>query len=115
MSLCCCRTMLTAQKPMTSRAVARTSARASVRRVPVQSRRRVVATQAISDTNFFVNLITSGACGAMAAAVTLVTAEDTDKEVRQYLDTKSAGVLLSSIWPAKWPASRQGSQTHTRG
>jgi len=33
------------------------------------------------DTNFFLNLITSTGCGAAAAAVTLVTAEDTDKEV----------------------------------
>jgi hypothetical protein len=34
------------------------------------------------DTNIFVNLLASTACGAMATAVTLITAEDTDKEVR---------------------------------
>jgi hypothetical protein len=34
------------------------------------------------DTNIFVNLIASTACGAMATAVTLVTAENTDAEVR---------------------------------
>jgi hypothetical protein len=33
------------------------------------------------DTNIFLNLVTSTACGAAAAAVTLITAEDTDKEV----------------------------------
>jgi hypothetical protein len=78
----CRRNMLTAQKSLTSRAVARTSgARISVRRAPVQSRRRALVTHALNDTNFFLNLITSGACGAMAAAVTLVTAENTDKEV----------------------------------
>jgi hypothetical protein len=35
------------------------------------------------DTNIFVNLIASTACGAMATAVTLVTAENTDAEVRE--------------------------------
>jgi hypothetical protein len=38
------------------------------------------------DTNIFLNLVTSGACGAAAAAVTLITAEDTDKEVSPPVD-----------------------------
>lgn len=43
--------------------------------------RRQVATRAGMDTNFFVNLVASTACGGMAAAVTLITAENTEKEV----------------------------------
>jgi hypothetical protein len=59
---------------------ARLSARAPLR--PISSRRQAVVTKAAMDTNFFVNLIASTACGAMATAVTLVTAENTDAEVR---------------------------------
>lgn len=50
-------------------------------RPTVRSRRSAVITRAGYDTNIFLNLVTSTACGAMAAAVTLITAEDTDKEV----------------------------------
>lgn len=59
---------------------ARLAAKAPLR--PLNSRRSAVVTRAGMDTNIFVNLVASTACGAMAAAVTLVTAEDTDKEVR---------------------------------
>lgn len=62
------------------------SSRASSRQLsalrPASRSRRQVVTKAAYDTNIFLNLVTSTACGAMAAAVTLVTAEDTDKEVR---------------------------------
>lgn len=50
-------------------------------RPAARSRRSAVVTRAGMDTNIFLNLVTSGACGAAAAAVTLITAEDTDKEV----------------------------------
>lgn len=43
---------------------------------------RQVASRAGVDTNFLVNLVASTACGGLAAAVTLVTAESTENEVR---------------------------------
>ena len=57
------------------------SSKASAVRPAVRSRRSAVITRAGMDTNIFLNLVTSTACGAAAAAVTLITAEDTDKEV----------------------------------
>jgi len=69
-----------------------------VAKVPVKiNRRRTVAARAGADTNFFLNLITSGACGAVAAAVTLVTAEDTDKEIERIKTVDGALPLAAAI------------------
>lgn len=51
------------------------AARRSVSSGGRPSRRSAVVVQAIDDTNLFVNLFASGACGAAATAVTLATAE----------------------------------------
>lgn len=64
-----------------SKTPARLGSKAHVR--PFTARRQVAA-KAGMDTNIFVNLLASTACGGMAAAVTLVTAENTDKEVGLY-------------------------------
>jgi hypothetical protein len=49
------------------------------------------------DTNIFLNLVTSTACGAAAAAVTLITAEDTDKEVERIKTVEGAAPLAAAI------------------
>eukprot|EP00775_Hariotina_reticulata_P000431 gene431-689_t len=61
------------------------------------SSRRTVVTRAGMDTNFFLNLITSTGCGAAAAAVTLVTAEDTDKEIERIKTIEGAAPLAAAI------------------
>eukprot|EP00882_Tetradesmus_deserticola_P003696 GHRQ01003910.1.p1 GENE.GHRQ01003910.1~~GHRQ01003910.1.p1 ORF type:complete len:253 (+),score=96.08 GHRQ01003910.1:174-932(+) len=74
---------------------ARLSARAPTR--PTSSRRQAVVTKAALDTNIFVNLIASAACGAMATAVTLVTAEDTDAEVERIKTLEGATPVAAAI------------------
>eukprot|EP00879_Flechtneria_rotunda_P001754 GHRR01001917.1.p1 GENE.GHRR01001917.1~~GHRR01001917.1.p1 ORF type:complete len:248 (+),score=106.17 GHRR01001917.1:255-998(+) len=63
---------------------------------PGSSRRQVV-TKAAADTNLFFNLFASTACGAIAAAVTLVTAEDTDKEIERIKTVEGAAPLATAI------------------
>lgn len=74
----------TARRACFSSASKRSGVPSAVSRAASRSRRSAVVTRAGMDTNFFLNLVTSTACGGMAAAVTLVTAEDTDKEVRVF-------------------------------
>jgi hypothetical protein len=63
---------------------------------PALRRRRSVAARAGGlDTNIFVNLFASGACGAAAAAVTLLTAEDTDAELKR-LQTPAGALPLAA-------------------
>jgi len=45
------------------------------------------------DTNIFVNLIASGACGAAAAAVTVYTNEDTDGEIKRITEAPYEGAV----------------------
>lgn len=70
------------------------SSKAHVR--PLTARRSVAAKAGV-DTNFFVNLLASTACGGMAAAVTLVTAEDTDKEIERIKTVEGATPLVAAI------------------
>lgn len=49
------------------------------------------------DTNIFVNLLASTACGAMATAVTLITAEDTDKEIERLKTVDGAVPVAAAI------------------
>lgn len=55
------------------------------------------------DTNIFVNLFASGAAGAAATAVTLLTAEDTDKEVERIKTLEGA---LVGLWSPGRPSDR---------
>ncbi|KAF8055319.1 hypothetical protein HT031_006774 [Scenedesmus sp. PABB004] len=64
---------------------------------PARGSRRGVAARAGMDTNLFVNLIASTTCGALAAAVTLVTAEDTDKEIERIKTVEGATPLAAAI------------------
>jgi len=89
----------------TSRRSCLSSGRASSKAVTAvrpatRSRRSAVITRAGYDTNIFLNLVTSTACGAMAAAVTLITAEDTDKEVGVMAGGQGKGV------GAEWDATQ---------
>eukprot|EP00878_Enallax_costatus_P000923 GHUV01001053.1.p2 GENE.GHUV01001053.1~~GHUV01001053.1.p2 ORF type:complete len:250 (+),score=69.27 GHUV01001053.1:202-951(+) len=63
---------------------------------PVAARRQVAARAGV-DTNFFVNLLASTACGGMAAAVTLVTAENTEKEIERIKTVEGATPLVAAI------------------
>lgn len=60
---------------------------------------REVAAKAIDDTNFFVNVIASSACGAAAAAVTLFTAENRDKEIER-IQTPDGYIPLAAAFAA---------------
>ncbi|WIA37660.1 hypothetical protein OEZ86_014558 [Tetradesmus obliquus] len=74
---------------------AKLSARAPMR--AISSRRHAVVTKAAMDTNIFVNLIASTACGAMATAVTLVTAENTDAELERIKTVEGAAPVAAAI------------------
>lgn len=88
--------MLAAQKTL-PRAVANRASSKAPMRPCLRSRQRSVATRAGADTNFFVNLLASGATGAMAAAVTLITAENTDKEIERLQTVEGALPLVAAI------------------
>jgi hypothetical protein len=60
------------------------------RRAAPAGRRAAVVTRAGLDTNLFVNIFASGAAGAAATAVTLLTAEDTDKEIERIKTVEGA-------------------------
>lgn len=51
--------------------------------------RRSVAVKALDDTNFALNLLSSAAAGSVAAAVTIVTAENRDKELQKLQDVSA--------------------------
>jgi hypothetical protein len=59
------------------------------------ARRAAVVTRAGLDTNLFFNIFASGAAGAAAVAVTLITAEDTDKEIERIKTVEGALVRAS--------------------
>lgn len=64
---------------------------------PSIARRAAVVTRAGLDTNFFVNIFASGAAGAAATAVTLLTAEDTDKEIERIKTVEGALPIAAAI------------------
>lgn len=70
-------------------------AQAAAPLLPARARRSVAARAGALDTNIFVNLFASGACGAAAAAVTLLTAEDTDAELKR-LQTPAGAIPLAA-------------------
>lgn len=75
--------MLVAQKAF---AGCKTSAPAAARSpcgLVAPQRKRVVTARALDDTNLFVNILGSGAAGAIAAAVTTFTAENRDNEIER--------------------------------
>jgi len=81
-----------------SAALARRAARAAPARPLPSAPRRAASVRARAgalDTNIFVNLFASGACGAAAAAVILLTAEDTDGELAR-LQTAAGAVPLAA-------------------
>jgi len=61
------------------------------------ARRAAVVTRAGLDTNLFVNIFASGAAGAAATAVTLLTSEDTDKEIERIKTVEGALVSLRPL------------------
>lgn len=75
----------------------RTNLGASRRSASSTVQRGAVVTRAVDETNLFVNLFASGFCGAAATAVTLVTAENTDKEVERIQTLDGALPVAAAI------------------
>eukprot|EP00877_Chromochloris_zofingiensis_P014680 jgi/Chrzof1/9466/Cz04g04050.t1 len=72
-------------------ALQRTSTPCAKRQSAASPRTRSkVITRAIDETNLFVNLFASAAAGAGSAAVTVITAEDTDKEIERIKTVEGA-------------------------
>lgn len=60
-------------------------------------KRGQVVVKALDDTNLFVNIFASGFCGAAAAAVTIATAENRDKEIERIQTVEGATPIAAAI------------------
>lgn len=62
-----------------------------------QQPQRMVAASAVDDTNFFVNFLASGLAGAAATSVTLVTADNRDKEIERIQTPEGAIPVIAAV------------------
>lgn len=71
---------------------------AGLQSFPARRATRSVVARASLDTNLFVNLILSGACGAAATAVTVYTSENRDAEIQRIQTVEGALPVAGALF-----------------